>query len=249
MEALKVKEYQISRMTIEKNVISWEGNAVRLPGVVRIWVGTMPKRTFPMRMVLILLMIALSGERLVNMAAMLAILGIYIAVQFMPRKQPDKGKGENNHVNLELCNGRVYSFASGDEAFAARFYEVLENLLEDDTGDSHYDIVFENGGEIINYGEQEESEAPSSVMEIRVSEGQGAQIVQELRKLYTSYTKKTDSDSEVLSLINEAAGFIEKGDKPGLKAAYEKFVTLGLINDCNELSLDSLLQEIRATIY
>ena len=39
MEAQKIKEYNVSRMSIEKNVISWEGHAVRLPGVVRIWVG------------------------------------------------------------------------------------------------------------------------------------------------------------------------------------------------------------------
>ena len=32
MEAQKIKEYNVSRMSIEKNVISWEGHAVRLPG-------------------------------------------------------------------------------------------------------------------------------------------------------------------------------------------------------------------------
>ena len=78
MEAQKIKEYNVSRMSIEKNVISWEGHAVRLPGVVRIWVGDSPRRTFPISMVLILLMIALSGPGIVNKAVMLAVLGIYI---------------------------------------------------------------------------------------------------------------------------------------------------------------------------
>ena len=53
----------------------------------------------------------------------------------------------------------------------------------------------------------------------------------------------------MLSLINEAASLIEKNDRVGLKSVFEKFISLGLINDCNELGLDSLLQEIRATIY
>ena len=121
--------------------------------------------------------------------------------------------------------------------------------MEGDAGMAHCEIVFENGGEIINQTKQEEPEKASSVLELNVSGGLNGQIVQELKRLYGSYTKKTDTNSEVLLLINEAASLMEKNDRVGLKSVFEKFITLGLINDCNELGLDSLLQEIRATIY
>ena len=249
MEPQKIKEFNVSRMTIEKNVLSWEDHAVRLPGVVRIWVGDSPRRTFPISMVLILLMIALSGPGIVNKAVMLAVLGVYIGTHLRSGKNTDPQAGGKDHVNLELCSGMVYSFASGSESFAMELYEVLKHLMEGDASMSHCDIVFENGGEIIDQTKQEEPEKTSSVLELNVSGGQSGQIVQELKKLYGSYTKKTNTNSEVLSLINEAASLIEKNDRVGLKSVFEKFISLGLINDCNELGLDSLLQEIRATIY
>ena len=249
MEAQKIKEYNVSRMSIEKNVISWEGHAVRLPGVVRIWVGDSPRRTFPISMVLILLMIALSGPGIVNKAVMLAVLGIYMGIHLRSGKKTDMQTGGKDHVYLELCSGMVCSFESGSESFAMEFYEVLKHHMEGDAGMAHCEIVFENGGEIINQTKQEEPEKASSVLELNVSGGLNGQIVQELKRLYGSYTKKTDTNSEVLLLINEAASLMEKNDRVGLKSVFEKFITLGLINDCNELGSDSLLQEIRATIY
>ena len=41
----------------------------------------------------------------------------------------------------------------------------------------------------------------------------------------------------------------ESGERSSLTAAYKKFVTLGLISDCNELGLDKIIQEIKASIY
>ena len=39
------------------------------------------------------------------------------------------------------------------------------------------------------------------------------------------------------------------GGPSGLTAAYKKFVTMGLISECNELGLDKIIQEIKASIY
>ena len=185
MEPQKIKEFNVSRMTIEKNVISWKDHAVRLPGVVRIWVGDSPRRTFPISMVLILLMIALSGPGIVNKAVMLAVLGVYIGTHLRSGKNTDPQAGGKDHVNLELCSGMVYSFASGSESFAMELYEVLKHLMEGDASMSHCDIVFENGGEIIDQTKQEEPEKTSGVECIRGTERPNcAGIKKAVRQLY-----------------------------------------------------------------
>lgn len=247
MEELKIKEYKISRMTIENDVISWEGHALRIEGIARAWVGGMPEKSFPFGMSLILLMIALSGQRVINMAVMLVILGVYLIAHFISWKSA-AGTSKTDHVNLELYSGNIYSIAAGSELFAGRLHEVLKNILAAGTESPHYEIRFGDGGEIIDHSEDEKP-AEASIMEAKQVAGQNGEIVEELKTLYECYTRKTDSDSEILSLINEAGRLVEKNDKDGLKSAFGRFVTSGLINDCNVLGLDSLLQEIRTMIY
>ena len=74
-------------------------------------------------------------------------------------------------------------------------------------------------------------------------------MTQELQVLYENYTKKEDTDNEILAFLEELIGLTESGERSSLTAAYKKFVTLGLISDCNELGLDKIIQEIKASIY
>lgn len=248
MEELKIKQYKISRMTIEKDVISWVGHALRIPGIARIWVGGVPEKSFPSGMVLIMLLIALSGQGVIKMGVMLVILGAYLAACFISRKSAAK-TAKTDHLNLELYSGKIYSFAAESEAFAGELYEVFSDLLKTGAENLHYEILFEGGGEIIDRSKDDIPVEAPSIMEISQAFGQNGQIVEELKKLYECYARKTDIDSGVLTLINEAGSLIEKNDRAGLKSAFTRFVTSGLINDCNELGLDSLLQEIRSIIY
>ena len=53
---------------------------------------------------------------------------------------------------------------------------------------------------------------------------------------------------QVLNLM-QTARLIETDDKEGLKSTLREFISQGLIGECNELGLDSLIQEIKNNIY
>lgn len=248
MEEQRIKEYNISRMMIRGDVLSWEGHALRIQGISRIWVGEAPKKPFPRTMVFIGLLLALSGVRVVNTALMLVLLAVYLLLCGIPRKQGTSAGG-TDHVNLELVSGEIYSFAAGSEAFAGKLYETLKQLLEAGGDSPHYEIMFEDGGEIIDRDREDRQEKMPGMMEAEQADAPGGKLAGELKKLYECYTAKADTDGEILSLINETGNMVKKNDREGLKSAFGRFVTSGLINDCNELGLDSLLQEIRMMIY
>lgn len=243
-----VKELKISCMTIEKNVMSWEGHGLRMEGISRIWVGGVPEKSFPYSLALIMLLVALSGPTMIHVGVMLLVLGVCLAVYFTSRKSVS-GASEPDSVNLELCSGKIYSFAVESQEFAGELYELLKQLMAEGGGSSQIEVVFRDGEKIIDHSQDDKPLEAPNIMEVTQAAGSKGQIVEELKKLYGCYTKKTDIDSGILALINEAGSLIEKNDKAGLKDVFSRFVTSGLINDCNELGLDSLLQEIRTMVY
>lgn len=260
MKDSKLEEYNISRMTVEKGAISWEGHVVQIPGIVRVWAAEIPRKSFPFNMVLIMLMIALCSPRVLNLTVMLVIVTAYVLAHVLSHRSNAKTNGIR-HVNLELCNGEICSFATENEAFAVELYETLKTLLTDGPHDSHYEILFENGGKIMDrlkpvsaeksadIAEAEPAAETESELELELDRESGSTIMIELKKLHKRCTEKKEINNEILALIKEARDLTVKNDKDGLKAVFGRFVTLGLINDCNELGLDCLLQEIKSAIY
>lgn len=260
MKDLKIEEYNISQMTIEKDIISWKGHVIRVSGILRIWISHAPKKPFPLNLVLILLMLALSCSKVLNLSVMLVILTAYVLVHLSFRKTHGKSNGKN-HLNLELCDGTVYSFVAGNEAFADTLLETLKNLLTVGSGEFHSDILFEGDGKIIDQLEPVRTTESVDIVgaelfeklelefESELVQKSDRNTMRELKKLYTHYVKKTDIDQEILTLINEARDLTVKNDRNGLTSVFGRFVTLGLISDCNELGLDCLLQEIKSAIY
>lgn len=71
----------------------------------------------------------------------------------------------------------------------------------------------------------------------------------ELQVLYTNYSQRTDANDENLLLIGQTARQIKNNDGAGIRESYEKFITQGLINDCNELGLSLLIEQIKVCIF
>lgn len=247
MKDLKIEECKISRMQIEKGVISWDDHGIRIPEIVRTWVGDIPKKSFPLNMILILLMIALSSPSMLNLAVMLAILTAYALAHIVYWKSDIKNRG-TKHVNLELSSGKIYSFATESEGFAGELHETLRNLLAVGSTGLRREILFEDGGKIIDQPEAPRLIEPITSATVRGS-APDSPIMRELQKLHELYTAKVAVDNEIVALIDEAKTVTAENDRNGLKVVFSQFVTSGLINDCNELSLDSLLQEIKSVIY
>lgn len=237
-----VNQNIISNISINGNLISWEKNSVSISGISRIWIGNLPEEPFPVKTFLILLFITLSGQHYIAIMAMAAILALGSAMWLQAHRQ-DKTP---ENVNIQLISGDIFSFTSDNEDSRIQFYSSIKEAAE---SSNISEINFDSDGTIVKIAEEEPKAKAPGIMEISGRFSKNEKLVGELQKLYQSYTKKTDADSEILLLINDTARLLETDDRAGLKAFYQKFVTLGMIGDCNELGLDSLLQEIKSNLY
>ena len=150
-------------------------------------------------------------------------------------------------VHMKLLDGDVISFSTHDEDSIAGFYEAVKGLTEDGTA---LEILFDENGKAVKSSEEDAAKdtTQAKVKTVNRSAASGP-LTQELQVLYENYTKKEDTDNEILAFLEELIGLTESGERSSLTAAYKKFVTLGLISDCNELGLDKIIQEIKASIY
>lgn len=238
----KLYKYAISNISIKGNLISWENHSVWISGITHLWIGRVPVKAFPTTPFLILLFIALSGHHIISIIAMTAALAIGSALWIYKRRRSNMVK----QVNVRLHSGEILSFGADNEDSIIQFYNILKAAA--DKGNIS-ETTFDEDGKIVEIPEETSNKKEAGIMEINVKNTVNEQLLSELQKLYQGYIKKTDANSEILQLINDAAKMIEANDREGLKAAFRKFVTLGLISDCNELSLDSLIQEIKSSIY
>lgn len=233
-------QYKISNVQIKNGLLSWENHAVWSPGISQVWLGDLPVKPFPAKLFLILLCISLAGTHAVSMFIALAAA----AVLWLLYQR--SGKAEKQ-VHIKLMNGDIISFSGQDGESIAGFYEAVKSLAE---GGSASEILFDENGKAVKNSEEDTAGKPApDIVKAGKRSTAGGPLAQELQVLYENYTKKTDVDSEILAFLNDMADLIESGDRIRLTAAYKKFVTLGLIGDCNELGLDKIIREIKASIY
>lgn len=245
----KFYKFKVSQIDIKNNLISWENHALPLSGISRFWAGSLPKMPFPSGTALILLFLALSGQWIGRISIMLAILAVGTAV-WMLRLRP--GNAER-WINMELDSGEIYSISTGSDVFIDQFFDALKESYEG-VNPPGREMNFDTDGKIVNAVKEAQAAGAavkefSGIIGMTGPDTKSSRLVSELQKLYQCYRKKTDADSEILNLINDAARLIETNDQEGLQASFKKFVLAGLINDCNDLGLDSLITEIRNSVY
>ena len=170
------------------------------------------------------------------------ILLAFSAALWLYYHRPDKNM---NQVNIKLLSGDVITFTSSNEESLDSFYKALQEFLSR-RGSS---IEFDADGKKIETVEIEPVKESSGIMGMDKKSTSNNPLVNDLRKLYLGYSKKSDTNSEILHLIDNAARLIETDDKEGLKSTLREFISQGLIGECNELGLDSLIQEIKNNIY
>lgn len=230
--------YNISNIQIKGSLISWENHMVWSSGISQVWLGDLPEIPFPVKTILILFFISLASPYAAVMLISLAIG----SVMWRFYLQPDK---TGKYVNIKLHSGDVITFSANNPDTLFQFYSAVKKMSE---GTDFPEIIFAEDGKIVAKPE-EETEPEPDVMELSSKSVPSGGLIDELKKLYQNYTDKTDADSEILSLINDTARLIKTGNQQETIESYKKFVTLGLISDCNELGLDKLIQEIKSSIY
>lgn len=233
--------FNISDIQISNPVISWENHILRVSEITRIWMGNIPPKHIPAEILLILLFLTLSSPQPVTFFVMGVLLAVVTVMQFGSGRTGKEGL----QVNVELDSGKVLSFLAVENASAEQFYDSLKSAI---TGNIESEITFDSHGRLRVDVEEAPGQTPA-VKDISIIDVKQNPLLGELQKLYQSITKKTDANSELLHLIDETVHHVKTGNREGLKQEFEQFITLGLIGDCNELGLESLIQEIKSSLY
>ncbi|MBE7718183.1 MAG: hypothetical protein E7243_01515 [Lacrimispora celerecrescens] len=238
-------KFKDSTIAIEENTIRWEDHIIKTENISHIWIGNCPDKPFPVRFVLILLLIALSGTSPGSIIGVLLALILYPAAWIYWERKQKEFKG----IHFETGSGKIYSFLCNNEEFTYQAYELISDLISKNSADSNLQISFVGDGKITDDSEAAKEPAPSSqvlnIMNSRLNE----KVLNELQKLSMYYNQHNEINNEALNLIDKAVQSLNSNDKQGTKNSFGGFITMGLINDCNELGLNALIDEIKANIY
>ena len=240
-----MKRFKNSMININKNTIKWEDNMIQIPDISRIWVGNCFKDQLPVHLFIILFFIALSGfnqvVRIVLLIILITCLLVWIA-WYLKRK-------DIKDINIEINTGMIFSFASNNDDFTQQIYELITDHLTKKEVYSDINIDFSGDGKIDEITLAVE-EKPSNKELINVqSVKETSPVIIDLQKLLAKYAEKSNDDKDAQELIENTIMLTQISDNEGIKQSFSEFIKKGLINDCNELGLYSLIEAIRKAVY
>lgn len=237
--------FKNSTIVIEGNIIMWEDHMIKSADITQIWKGKCPDCQFPLRFSVLLFFVALSGGGWGGITIKLLALALYLgAWNYRYWKEKDV-KG----IFLESSSGKVYSFISSNEAFTTQAYDLIRDLIAKNSSSSKAEISFSGDGKIV-YNSAEEKEKEKVVQTLNIPlDGINSNIIRELQNLLENYGKKNKANADILDLIENTIQSVVTDDKAELKKSFSQFIMTGLINDCNELGLNSLIEAIKITVY
>ena len=143
----------------------------------------------------------------------------------------------------------IFSFASNNEDFTQQVYELMIDYLTKKEGYSEINIDFNGDGKIDEITlAVEEKPIMKEIINVQ-SVKETSPLIIDLQKLLAKYTEKSSDDKDVLELIENTIMLTQLSDNEGIKQSFGEFIKKGLINDCNELGLYSLVEAIRKAVY
>uniref|UniRef100_UPI0006CF6164 hypothetical protein n=1 Tax=Clostridium sp. NkU-1 TaxID=1095009 RepID=UPI0006CF6164 len=217
---------------------------IKTENISHVWMGSCPDKPFPVRFVLILLLIALSGSSPASIIGILLALILYPIAWFYWNRKQERFIG----INFEISSGKIYSFVCTNKEFTLQPTTDQRSYFKKQYGSS-LQISFLGDGKIIDNSEAEKEPSSGDQMMNVMTSAINEPIIRELQKLAMHYTKNSEINNEILSLIEKTIQSLNMNDKNEAKKFFSSFVTMGLINDCNELGLNALIDEIKANIY
>lgn len=159
-------------------------------------------------------------------------------------------KEESEGLNVELISGNAHSFISSDHEFLEQAYELICSMAEKGGCKGKHTIDFEHY-EIQIYEEPEEElpepepePEPEPVFKLVSSNP----LKQELETLMEYCKNKEDGATAILQLL-EGIGESYDGTRRDVQELYKLFIQLSLINDCNELGLNLLINDVKAHVF
>lgn len=240
-------KYQIikeEQLTLKDQALHWEKGTLLLPQISRIWAGRSPKELSFALLLTMLLIVTATGVILPDTvaAAVVSLAAIVGAIWPLLAKR-------KNAVNIELTSGVTCSFLAEREELAV---QACRLIVEYAAGKENTETsVIQLYGEVeIPAAEAESKEEPSAkVKELKLESNMTNLTSMDLKKLYEHEQEKEAPDQTLLSLIEETIPLVEAGNRQESKIKFTKFIEAGLIQECNELGLNSLIKDIKSSIY
>lgn len=236
--------FKDSTIIINKDTIKWKNHLIKTSNISHVWLGSNKPKCFPLQYVLILFFIALSSLNFIATIALLFTLFLYLVCWlYRNRKKTDK-----KYIHLETYSNEIYSFVSEEKEFIHKAYEIIRDSVEKNNIVSNIQISFVGKGKIIDESLGKEIKKESQVLSI-IPDAADKVLINDLQKLFASLSQKEGDNKEVLNLVEETIKLINTNDIDKKKKFLAEFVTLGLINDCNELGLSTLINQIKNSLY
>lgn len=238
------------------NTIRFNNTTIQISNISQIRTGNLLINQRFVYDTLILLTLVLIGFDFLN-SIFMAVAAITISAIMMAYKYFFKSKCQCLH--LEISSGEGYSFVSEDFDFINEVYELISEIMAENRDTVDYTISFKGDGEIINnletieeYGLKTQRVSRNNKKtnnNPKISINEQELINSSLMKLQSNYKEKNENSMEIINFVENIIQLVNKNDKVGVKKAFGEFVSLGLINDCNELGLNELIDEIKKNIY
>ncbi|WP_394925784.1 hypothetical protein [uncultured Robinsoniella sp.] len=238
-----------STIDIDGGTMKWDNHMVRLSYTEHLWKGKLTEEKFPIHYALLGVFISMASYHPVCMVLMLAAILIGGAVWTVWSLNIKNRKG----VHLGLTSGEIYSFYAENSVFNSKIYELFSRLITENDDTTIYHINLSGEGSIMEELKKKEEVEAEEIAEPapkkRISKENKGPLVSELNQLLDNCEHKGELNQENLKLIESTIGVAETNDREKMKVFFEQFIISGLINDCNELGLNTLINEIKSSVY
>lgn len=238
-----------STIDIDGGTMKWDNHMVRISNTEHLWKGKLTEEKFPVLYVVLGIFISMASYRLICMVLMLSAIVIGGAVWMVWCRNIKNRNG----VHLGLISGEIYSFYAENSVFNSKIYELMSRLIAENDDDTIYHINLSGEGsiseELKKKEEVEAEEIAEPAPKKRISQENKGPLVTELNELLANCEHKGELNRDNMKLIESTIGVALINDREKLKVFFEQFIISGLINDCNELGLNTLINEIKSSVY
>ena len=234
---------------IDGGTMKWDNHMVQLSYTAHLWKGTLTEEKLPVLYVLLGIFISLASYRLICTILMVTVLVIGTSAWMVWFHNVKNRKG----VHLGLISGEIYSFYSENSLFNSKIYELLIRLIAENDDTTIYHIELSGEGKIMEELKVKETVEAEEIAEpphkLSIPHENKGPLVTELNQLLSNCEHKNEMNEENIKLIENTIQVAEVNDREKMKKSFEQFIISGLINDCNDLGLDTLINEIKSCVY
>lgn len=158
-------------------------------------------------------------------------------------------ESEDEGLNIELKSGSVHSFISGSHDFLMEAYDLMCKVTAEGRSEEQYTVDFENNSLKKHEEPKEEQEEETPAPQTPLVNPAISSPKEELLILKEHYKKGKNAEPIILQLLDEIAACYDGNNAKDLQELYKSFIQLSLVNDCNELGLNRLIEEVKIRIY